>query len=90
MLELAKAGTNDPLLRVGCPNATDNPSIMVQNGGGSAALSMFASGTASTFLSNSAAGDVGLRRTGTGNILYMVYGVRHFQEPIENTDSYND
>jgi hypothetical protein len=74
MLDVIKSGTNDPLLRVGGPNATDNPAIMVQNGGGSIGLSMFAAGSTAAFLSNSAVGDVGLRRSGTGNMLFGTGG----------------
>jgi hypothetical protein len=43
---------------------------MVSNAAGTASLSMFVVGSAGSFLTSSAVGDVGLRHTGTGNMLF--------------------
>jgi hypothetical protein len=69
-LTVARSGTYDPVFNAAGPNATDNLSVMVSNAAGTASLSMFVVGSAGSFLTSSAVGDVGLRHTGTGNMLF--------------------
>ncbi len=66
LLDVVKAGTNDPLLRVGGPNAADNPSITVHNNNGANALGMFVAGISGSFMTGTSQGDAGLRRPNTG------------------------